>query len=272
MKAVPLTKATPRRPGAWELFWADHGKTLRGLIGIVILLALWELSAAVGLVNPRFTSSPLRVVEGARILLANEPIWQHVGVSVSEILIGFALSALVGIPGGIVLGWYRRFAEYLDPIISAMYSTPRIALLPLIVIWFGLGLKAKVVIIFLSGVFPVLVNTITGVRTLDRSLLEAARSFGATDRKIFMTLALPSSVPYILSGLRLAAGRCVLGMVIAEFYAANVGIGFLLNMLGSSFQVDKVFFMIMVIAVFGIALVQVLERLESRFDYWRPGA
>ena len=177
---------------------------------------------------------------------------------------------LVGVPLGILMGWYRRLDAVLDPFVSALYATPRIALLPLVMIWFGIGLASKIAIIFLGAVFPILVNTITGVRTIEADFIKVARSFGASDRQLFLTVALPSSVPLLLAGLRLGLGHALIGIVVGEMYGATAGIGFLISVSGARFQTDRVMVGILIIALAGVLMTRLLRAIERRFERWRP--
>jgi len=158
----------------------------------------------------------------------------------------------------------------LDPFVNALYATPRIALMPLIIIWFGIDLSAKIAIIFLSTVFPILVNTMTGVRTMERDFVKVARSFGASDGQLFKTVALPSSVPNLLTGVRLGLGHALIGIVVGEMNGASAGVGYMMTVAGATFQTDKVMVGIVIIAGAGMALTQVLRMIEARFDAWRP--
>ena len=186
-----------------------------------------------------------------------------------EFALGYGLAVIVGVPLGILMGWYRRFNALLEPFVNALYATPRIALMPLIIIWFGVDMSAKVAIIFLSTVFPILVNTITGVRTIERDFIKVARSFGATDGQLFTTVALPSSVPNLLTGLRLGLGHALIGIVVGEMYGASAGIGYMMQTAGATFQTDRVMVGIIIIAAVGMALTQALKMIENRFEMWR---
>jgi ABC-type nitrate/sulfonate/bicarbonate transport system permease component len=197
-------------------------------------------------------------------------IYPDLAVSTEEFVLGFGLAALVGVPLGILMGWYTRLNAILDPFVNALYATPRIALMPLIIIWFGIDLPAKIAIIFLSSVFPILVNTMTGVRTIERDFVKVARSFGASDRQLFTTVALPSSVPNLLTGLRLGLGHALIGIVVGEMYGASAGIGFMMQTAGATFQTDKVMVGIVIIAAAGMGMTQMLKALEKRVDIWRP--
>ncbi len=158
----------------------------------------------------------------------------------------------------------------LDPFVTALYATPRIALLPLVMIWFGIGIASKIAIVFLGAIFPILVNTITGVRTMNADFVKVARSFGSTDRQLFLTVALPSSIPMLLTGLRLGLAHALVGIVVGEMYGAQHGIGFMIAVAGARFQTDKVMVGIIIIAGAGIALTELLRLIERRFERWRP--
>jgi len=168
------------------------------------------------------------------------------------------------------MGWYGRVNAALDPFVSALYATPRIALLPLVMIWFGIGLMSKIAIVFLGAVFPILVNTITGVRTIDAEFIKVARAFGSSDRQLFVKVALPSSVPLLLTGLRLGLGHGLIGIVVGEMFGATQGLGFLISVAGARFQTDRVMVGIIIIALAGMAMTAILRAIERRFERWRP--
>ncbi|MBI2955281.1 MAG: ABC transporter permease [Chloroflexi bacterium] len=259
-----------RKQGWLAAAYKDHEGKLIGLLAIVVVGALWEYVGTSGIMNPMFTSAPSRIYDAGAKLFAEGSIWKDISVSTWEFVLGFALSIVVGIPVGLLLAWYRRLNYAFDPFVTILYATPRIALLPLLIIWFGIGINSKIAVIFLGAVFPILMNTFAGVRTLDDALLKAARSFGANDRQIFLTIALPGSVPFILTGLRLGVGRALIGVVVGELYAATAGIGHLISIFGSTFQTDKVFVGVALIALWGMILMRVLQIIEERFDAWRP--
>lgn len=258
-----------RQPFLMAIYKAHEGKIL-GLAGVVAFLLVWEYVGTSGLVNPMFSSAPSLIWKAALKMFADGEIWHHMYVSATEFAFGYGLSVVIGIPAGIVLGWYRRLNYVFDPFINALYATPRVALLPLLIIWLGIGINSKIAVIFLGAIFPILINTFAGVRALDESLLKAARSFGANDRQIFTTIALPGSVPFIITGLRLGVGRALIGVVVGELYAATAGVGYLISIYGNTFQTDKVFVGVLIIAAWGMVMTRLLQWLEDRFDAWRP--
>ncbi len=247
---------------AWEGltrgWWAD---LLQPLLGAAA--ARWRI-------GPIFLSSPTAIVQTAARLFASGEIWNDLRVSGLEFLLGFALAIAVGIPVGLGAGWYRRFCFAIEPFLSALNATPRVALLPLIIIWVGIGIWSKVLIVFLGAFFPICINALAGVRTTDARLLRVARSFGAPERHVFWTIILPSAIPFLLTGLRLGVGRAMVGVVVGELYAATAGVGFMITVAGASFQTDKVFVGVLIIALAGVLMIEILTRLERRVETWRP--
>lgn len=250
--------------------WQIYGNAIIGTTSIILFFTLWELIVYFGMIDPLFISSPLRIVEAAVEMIGSGTLWPHIIVSLSEFALGFGLAIVLGVPIGMISGWYEKAYAVSNPFIAGLNATPRVALIPLVVIWLGIGLLSKVAIVFLGAVFPIIFNMLTAMRTLDEALLKTARSFGANDGQIFRTLALPSSVPFLIAGLRLGAGRGLVGIVIGELYAANVGVGYLIALYGSTFQTAKLFVGILLITLMGITLDVVLRRTEAYFEQWRP--
>jgi NitT/TauT family transport system permease protein len=266
MTAEPLeSEAPPSESSALRVY----ENAILGFGAVIAFLIFWEASVALGWANPLFTSSPSRIFAAAYEMFRDGSIYPDLLVSGQEFVLGYGLAVLIGVPLGILMGWYSRLNALLDPFVSALYATPRIALMPLIIIWFGIDLSAKIAIIFLSTVFPILVNTMTGVRTMDRDFVKVARSFGATDGQLFLTVALPSSVPNLLTGLRLGLGHALIGIVVGEMYGASAGVGYMMQAAGATFQTDKVMVGIVIIASAGLVLTQILKAIEARFDVWR---
>jgi ABC-type proline/glycine betaine transport system permease subunit len=164
-------------------------------------------------------------------------------------VIGVGLAIAIGVVLGVIIGWYRRIAMILNPFVTALYSTPRVALVPLVLIWFGLGMRSKVFIVFINAVFPVLINTIGGVRAIDHDLLKAARAYCASDWQIFTTVVIPGAVPFILTGVRQAVALGLIGVVVGEMFGGSEGIGYMVNYGGQTFQTDTVFLGVTIIAL-----------------------
>jgi len=255
---------------AYKLYLNQEKKILGGTAVILFLLAWESVGNWLQLINPMFMSAPSMIFKAGWQMFASGEIWNDLYVSGIEFFWGYLLSIIVAIPFGIAIGWYKRFAYVCDPFVNAMNATPRVALLPLVIIWLGIGILSKVGIIFLGAVFPLLINTRDGVKTTPANLLTAARSFGASEWQIFRSVVLPSTVPFILTGLRLAVGRALIGVMVGELYAATAGIGFMITVAGATFQTDKVFVGVLIFAITGMALTEVIDRYEHRFDKWRP--
>ena len=252
-------------------FYLNQEKKILGTSAVVAFLTVWELiGSTFQLINPMFMSAPSLIWKAAVQMFASGEIYNDLYVSGLEFAWGYSLSVIVGIPFGIAIGWYRKMAYTFDPFVNAMNATPRVALLPLIIIWLGIGILSKIGIIFLGAVFPLMINTRDGVKTTPHNLLNAARSFGASEWQIFRSVVLPSTVPFILTGLRLAVGRALIGVMVGELYAATAGIGFMITVAGATFQTDKVFVGVLIFAITGMIATEVLDKLEHRFDKWRP--
>jgi len=260
-------------------FYLNQEKKILGSLAVILFLTLWEfmggpLSAYNPIpflrINPMFMSAPSLVWKAALDLFGSGEIYNDLYVSGTEFFWGYFLSVAVAIPFGIGMGWYKKMAYVFDPFVNAMNATPRVALLPLIIIWLGIGIPSKVGIIFLGAVFPMLINARDGVKTTPQNLLNAARSFGASEWQIFRSVVFPSTVPFIITGLRLGVGRALVGVLVGELYAATAGIGFMITVAGATFQTDKVFVGILIFATSGVILTTILDRAERRFDKWRP--
>jgi ABC-type nitrate/sulfonate/bicarbonate transport system permease component len=252
-------------------FYLSQEKKILGAAGVAIFLIVWELVGNVlQLINPMFMSAPSLIAKAAIDLFASGEIYNDLYISGTELLGGYLLSAVVAIPFGIMVGWYKKMSYIFDPFINAMNATPRVALLPLVIIWLGIGILSKVGIIFLGAVFPILINSRDGVKTTPLNLLNAARSFGASEWMIFKAVVLPSTIPFILSGLRQGLGRAIVGVMVGELYAATAGIGFMITVAGATFQTDKVFVGVLVFALTGMIGTEILAKVEKRFDKWRP--
>jgi NitT/TauT family transport system permease protein len=254
----------------YKIYLANEKKIL-GSVSVAIFLIIWELVGNVfQWINPMFMSAPSLIFKAGYEMFRSGEIYHDLYVSGVEFLGGYFLAAAVGIPFGIMTGWYKRMSYIFDPFVNALNATPRVALLPLVIIWLGIGILSKVGIIFLGAVFSILINTRDGVKTTPVNLLTAARSFGASEWMVFKTVVLPSTIPFILTGLRLAVGRALVGVLVGELYAATAGIGFMITVAGATFQTDKVFVGVGIFALSGMIGMELLTKVERRFDKWRP--
>ena len=241
-----------------------------GIIGFVVVLIAWEAAVDMGFAKASLLSSPSRIWTAALTDFGNGILWPHLATSLLEWAVGFALAIAVGIPLGLILGIFRRVGTVVDPILSALYATPTVALVPLIILLFGIGINAKFVVVFLEAVITITVSTMTGTRSADRRHLETARSFGASKWRVFTSVTLPTTVPFIITGLRIGAGRAIVGVIVAEFIAANVGIGFYISLNGNLLNASRVMLGVLLIGGFGVGIGILIGRLERHFDRWRP--
>jgi len=249
-------------------------KILSFLLGggvIAILLGVWEAAAKLGMIDLMFTSCPSKIVVAFWDLSKEGEIFHHAMITGRVFILGFLISVVVGVPAGIAVGWSKWTDRAFSPLISAFNTTPRIALMPLLIVWFGLGFGSKLVLVFLSAVFPILVNMQTAMQNLDEEFRTVAKAYGATPLKLFTTVALPASIPFLLTGLRVALGRALLGVIGAEVFGGGEGIGFLIQYSGQTFQVETVFVCVVLIATFGIALDRTFLAFHRRVDHWRGG-
>lgn len=251
-------------------FYLRYERLLIGGGAVLAFFLAWEAVTRSGLVNPLFLSSPTLIARAGQQLFSTEEIWKDLRVSGTEFIVGYLLAAGVAIPLGLAIGWYRRLYYCLGPFVDVMNAVPRVALLPIIIIWLGIGIWSKIAVVFLGAVIPMIINTFSGVKTTEQRFLRVAQSFGASEFKIFWTIVFPGTVPFIFTGLKYAAGRALLGVVVGELYAATAGIGFLIAVAGATFQTDKVFVGILIVTMTGVVMVELLGRLERRFDQWRP--
>jgi ABC-type nitrate/sulfonate/bicarbonate transport system permease component len=262
---VPAARV-PGQPGPL----ARYEGVLVGAGAVVAFLAVWQLVALRRLVPELFLPGPTDILNAFVAYIQKGQIWPDMWISGQELMYGFFLSIAIGLPIGVLMGWYKRLHQALDPFVTFFYSIPRVALTPLLIIWFGIGINSKIAVVFLGAVFAILINTAAGVRNLDPALIKAARSFGASDAQLFRTVVVPGSVPFILTGLRLGLGHALTGVVVGELVAAQAGVGLMMATAGATFQTSKVFVGLVIVASTGVVMTYVLSRIEQRFQSWKP--
>jgi NitT/TauT family transport system permease protein len=259
----------PARPQ--QTFFQKYEGTILGGGAVIIVLGIWQaIWSYTDWISPLFFSGPSAIAKQFWISLTEGNLLADLAFSGKNFAIGFGIALVTGVVLGVIVGWYRQVRLILDPFLSALYAAPRIAMMPLIIIWFGIGMWSKVFIVFLSAFFPILVNTVAGIRNMDRDLLRAARAFCASDWQIFKTLAIPGSVPFILTGVRQGVAVGLIGVVVGEMLGSSEGVGFMVAYGGQTFQTDTLFVGFVIIAFAGILLTSIAERLERRFSRWRP--
>lgn len=244
-----------------------------GTGSIVLLLLVWEALphlVTLGAGTKMYFTTPSHVGATLWTMMVNGTLWAPLGVSATGFGVGLLLSIAVGLPLGVLLGRSRTLNAMFDPFITAFNATPRLVFLPLLMLWFGLGVWSKVVIVFIGALFPILINTYEGVRNADRLLINVVRSFGASEWDVARLVVVPNALPYIIAGLRLAIGRAVLGVVVAEFFGAEQGLGVVMVQAASRYQVDVVFAGLVVFAVLSLVMTGLVRLLEDRLSRWRP--
>jgi len=251
-------------------FYQKHEGLILGGVAVLSALAIWQAFWSSGKISPLFFTGPSSVVTRFAEEWTHGRLKQDMAYSGTNFVIGVGLAIAAGVVFGVIIGWYRRLAMIFEPFVNALYATPRVALVPLILIWFGIGMWSKVFIVFINAFFPVLINTIGGIRATDADLLRAARAFCASDWQIFKTVAIPGAVPFILTGVRQSVALGLIGVVVGEMFGGSQGIGYMVNYGGQTFQTDTVFLGVVIIAFAGIVLTWLAERLEKRFSRWRP--
>jgi NitT/TauT family transport system permease protein len=251
-------------------WYRRHERAVLSTSGLVAFFVLWEIGARTGKIDPFFFSSPSAIFAAAVTEVQRPRFWDDVKISALELGVGSLVAVLLAVPLGIAIGWYRRVSFTFDPWLQFFNALPRVALVPLVVLWAGLGPEMKTVIVFLGGFFSIILPTVEGVRTVDRSLHDVARSFGARQRLIFTSLVIPGTLPFIVSGIRVAVGRVLAGVIIAEFYAQTQGVGVMIARSASTQQPDRMLFGVLIFTLLGLVLTEAVGSVERYLSRWRP--
>jgi NitT/TauT family transport system permease protein len=230
------------------------------------VLAAWQWFGAE--INPALFTTPSAIAQAAVGMIASGELWAYLWPSLVVLAIGLVLASLVGIALGLLLARYWVIDVAFGVYITFLYSIPTVALVPLIVLWAGYETTAKVIILFLFAFFPMAINTYQGVKNVDPRLIEVGRSFRCSERQLWTNIVLPGALPFILTGLRLAVGRGLIGMVLADLYTAVSGIGYLIARAAGTYQVDKMFVPIVTLGILGVVLTALLRVMEVRLAPW----
>ena len=262
--------APTRRPRSFARWWQRSG--LLGALrigGLGAFFAAWEIGSRAGWLDPLFASSPSLIIEKLIEMIADRSLWPHVLASANTAALGFGLSIAVGVPLGLAMGRSKTIRATLEPFTTALNASPQVAFLPLLIIWLGIGISSKVALVFLGSFIIMVVNTEAGVAQVDQRLVETARSFMANERQIMMKIVLPAALPYIIAGMRLGVGRALVMVVVAEIYAANRGLGYLIFQAGGLYDTAQVFVGVVILAGAGVLLNTFLRWLEKRLAPWQ---
>ena len=242
----------------------------RSLTSFIVLLIAWELLGRFVITDRLFFVPFSMVVEAAIKMWEAGELQQHIIASFSAVLYGTALAILVGVIMGILTGASRAFREYTEGVLTVLYATPLVAIAPILILWFGVGIASKIAVVFLMAIFPIAINTGAGIRNTDPAYLEVARSFGATRSDIIRKVMVPAAVPFLLTGVRLGIGRAVVGVVVGELFGAREGLGFLIFTAGQTFDVPALFVGVITLAIGGLLLTYGAKWIEDRASRWKP--
>jgi ABC-type nitrate/sulfonate/bicarbonate transport system permease component len=256
-----LSEAESKTSGLWHL-----KNSYITIISTIVILLIWEVFGRQ--INPLFASFPTAIAEAGWEMLLDGSIITAFITSVQPLIVGFALAAVVGIPIGLLVGRYSVLEAAFGIYITAGYATPLVALVPLFVLWFGLGFAVKVAIIFSLTIFPIIINTWAGVQSVPKSMIEVGTAFVASQSQIMRKIVVPATIPHIMTGLRLGVGRGVIGMVIAEFFTAISGLGAIIIQTSNSFKTADMFVPIIVVMALGIGLTALVGVLERKVAPW----
>lgn len=264
------TERGVRHRSSLERWYRRRERMILGVTGVALFVVGWQVGSDAGVIDKLFFSSPADIVAAgvAQVQLAR--FWHDVAVSTSEFVAGAALAVVTAIPLGLIIGWYRRVGYAVDPWLNLFNSLPRIALIPMLVLWLGLGTEPKIAAVFLGGFFSIVVPTAQGVKTVDRQLLDVGRSFRASQRRIFTSIVLPATVPFIVSGTQVAIGRALLGVIVAENFTMTDGLGVMIHKASDNLASDRMLFGVLIFTAAGVGLTHVLGLLDKHVQRWRP--
>jgi len=253
-----------RRERRWSIY--DYPNLIR-LVSVTVFMLLWEYFGRK--TDPILFTYPTAVAEAFVKLIASGELLKQLAVSLSALAVGFIASLAFGVALGLVLGMSRTVEAFCEPLINALYATPQVALTPLLMMWLGLGFAVKVAVVFLFAFFPILINTASGAKNVSASIVEVGRAYQASRRQIMFKIVFPAALPFIMAGVRIAVGRGLVGMIVAELFTAITGLGAMLSLYGNIFETAKMFVVIIVLAGLGIGLIHATQMLERKMARWK---
>jgi len=244
---------------------------LRGIAIRVALhgsvLLLWEI-ACLTVISPLFLPPPSAIAVAFRDTLRSGELIRQLSQTLAVLSVGFGLAVVIGLALGILMGTVRAAARLLDPYVNAFYAMPTVALVPLVIVWLGLGFEAKVFLTFIVGVFPIVIIAQAGVKNIPTAYLETARAFACSRSQLFWKVMLPAAVPFFVAGLRLGLGRALVGVVVAEMFTALSGLGYMVTFYGNTFKTALLFVPIITLALLSIAITELIRWAERRISPW----
>ncbi|MBM4433581.1 MAG: ABC transporter permease [Chloroflexi bacterium] len=266
--AVPYLRPLPTPPWPRRV-WLKLGWNLALAVEVVAVVVLWELLVGVlRLTNPEFFPPPSAIGSAFKAITSSGVLGENIAFSVRNFVIGYAIAAVVGIAIGLTMGTSPRLSLALSPFVWTFYSTPRVAIAPLLVLWLGFGAESKIAMVALMAVFPILVNVMVGGQNVDQTLLRAGRVFGASRLDLYRKVVLPFTLPYTITGLRLGIGRGLIGIVIGEFIGSSAGLGLMILRAASQFDLATTFAVLLVLLVMANASMVLLDAARARIAPW----
>lgn len=242
-----------------------HPNLLR-LASVIVVLGLWELF---GRTAPIVASYPTAIWAAfIELAFVSNELLPAFATTLHGLVVGFAIAAVLGVVIGFAMGRIRLVDLILDPYVSALYATPRVALVPLLVLWVGIDFELRVTIVILSSIFPIIINTYIGAKSVDRELIDTGRAFAANGWQLLTTVVVPGSVPYLFAGLRIGVARALVGIIVAEMAAAVTGTGQLIIQFGRFFQTDRLFVPVIILGLFSIVLAELVYWAQRRASPW----
>ena len=255
---------------AFKSWLQEHQRPLLGFASVAAVVALWQIALTYFIpLNPFFFTKPSLIAVAFKEQVIDGALWNDLAVSSRAFLWGWSAAVALGIPIGAFMGWRRRAEYALDPFLTALYASPLVALAPLIIVVFGVGLLAKSVLVFVLSIFPFIFNTFAGVKSTDPLLINVVRSFGGREKDLYFKVIFPSTLPYIVAGARIAIGRGLVGIIVGEFYAASQGIGFAISRFGDTYRLPEMFAGILVLMIAAVLLTEGMRKFEAVIAPWR---
>lgn len=270
MSDTPLGTAASARTisrGTRVMAWLKTHPNLIRMVSVIVFFCWWEYVGR-GM-NTLFMSYPSAIFMAGWEMMLDGKLPNAFMVSMQPFVISLAISIVGGVAFGILIGQVWLLEYILDPFVNALYAIPRVAFIPLIILWAGLHVGGKIAVITSIAIFPVIINTYAGIKDVRGSLIEIGRAYGANRQQLFLMVILPAALPFIMTGIRLSVGLAIIGMIVAEFFTAINGLGGLIVVYANNFDTTHLFVPIIVIGVFGVLLTEIVAFLDRRISHWR---
>ena len=261
-----------RKPSTPGLKWRRSRAFRHGLTSFLVIIVAWEIIGRFVLTNHVFAVPFSSVVEAAFKMWDSGELQTDIIASFTAVAYGMLLAIIFGVLLGVILGASTIIREYVEPVVTALYATPLVAIAPLLILWFGIGIASKIAVVFLMAVFPIAINTSSGILNTDPEFIEVARGFRANRAQIIGKVMVPAAIPFVVTGIRLAVGRAIVGVVVGEMFGARAGLGFLIFTAGQTFDTSSLFVGVITLSLIGMGLTLAIRAIEDRLSAWKPRA